>query len=106
MQLRQLGSNQSSLNFADGKEIFFSYETPVAAYLPSKGYVKTSQKWSRTTSRHINNFSTAYVCEYPQEFFNSLIDENWENAKSGILRNFTFFHFLRIVILTVFCYNY
>ena len=76
MQLRQLGSNQSSLNFADGKEIFFSYETPVAAYLPSKGYVKTSQKWSRTTSRHINNFSTAYVCEYPQEFFNSLIDEN------------------------------
>ena len=75
MQLRQLGSNQSKLCFEDGKEIFFSYETPVAAYIPSLGYVKTSKKWSRTTSRHINNFSSAYRNEYPQDFFYTLLDE-------------------------------
>ena len=75
MQLRQLGSNQSKVTFKDGKEVFFSYETPVAAYVPSLGYVKTSYKWSRTTSRHISNFSSAYAHEYPQDFFNSLIEE-------------------------------
>lgn len=76
MQLRQLGSNQSKLTFADGKEVFFSYETPVAAYVPEIGYVKTSQKWSRTTSRHINNFSSAYITEYPQEFFTNLLSRD------------------------------
>ena len=76
MQLRQVGSNQSKISFADGKEVFFSYETPVAAFIPSLGYVKTSQKWSRTTSRHISNYSSAYADEYPQSFFNSLLDEN------------------------------
>ena len=75
MQLRQVGSNQSKISFADGREVFFSYETPVAAFIPSLGYVKTSQKWSRTTSRHISNFSKAYAAEYPQSFFNLLLDE-------------------------------
>jgi len=76
MQLRQLGSNQSKLTFADGREVFFSYETPVAAFIPSLGYVKTSKKWSRTTSRHISNFSKCYVEEKSQDFFNLLLDEN------------------------------
>ena len=75
MQLRQVGSNQSKISFADGREVFFSYETPVAAFIPDLGYVKTSQKWSRTTSRHISNYSKAYAHEYPQTFFNLLLDE-------------------------------
>ena len=75
MQLRQLGSNQSKLTFADGREGFFSYETPVAAFNPSLGYVKTSKKWSRTTSRHLSNFSKCYVEEKSQDFFYLLLDD-------------------------------
>jgi hypothetical protein len=75
MQLRQLGSNQSKVIYKNGTEVFFSYETPVAAYVPEIGYCKTEKKWSRTTSRHLNNFSTAYRQSFPQEYFYSLCEE-------------------------------
>lgn len=63
MKLKQVGSNQTELELNDGTLVFFSYETPVAARL-SRGYapafggesVKTSKKWSRTTSKHINQW--------------------------------------------------
>ena len=61
MKLTNFGSNKNSLRFYDGREVFFSYETPVAAYDPDKGYIKTNKHWSTTTTRHINywlNLST------------------------------------------------
>ena len=39
---------------ADGTQILFSYATPVAAFVPGKGYVRTDRYYSVTTSRHIN----------------------------------------------------
>ena len=56
MKLRQIGSNQTELTLPCGAVVLFSYETPVAAQLASGGFVRTEQKWSVTTSRHINKW--------------------------------------------------
>jgi len=56
MKLTQLGSNQTMLLMPDGQEFFFSYDTCVAGYTPGEGYFKTSTKFSRTTSKHINQY--------------------------------------------------
>ena len=56
MKLRNLGSNKTEIRFENGGVVFFSYNTPVAAQLPSGTFIKTSTKWSRTTSKHINQW--------------------------------------------------
>ena len=56
MKLTPIAANQNEVSINDGTQIFFSYRTPVAAYLPSKGYVRTERFWSKTTSRHINKW--------------------------------------------------
>lgn len=53
MKLRTIGTNQSVLEFKDGQQILFSYESPVAVYIPGNGYERTDRAISRTTSRHI-----------------------------------------------------
>ena len=55
MHIQSIGSNQTELTFNKG-QVLFSYKTPVAAYTPSLGYIKTATKWSSTTSRHINKW--------------------------------------------------
>ena len=59
MQIKNLGKNQTVVTskLADGSrvEVLFSYATPVAVRGPTLDY-KTEQKWSVTTSRHINKF--------------------------------------------------
>lgn len=37
-------------------EVLFSYETPVAAFVPDKGYIRTSTFYSMTTSKHISQY--------------------------------------------------
>ena len=56
MKLTPIAANQTEVSINDGTQIFFSYRTPVAAYLPEKGYVRTERFWSKTTSRHINKW--------------------------------------------------
>ena len=56
MILRQLGSNQTELSLNNGSSIFFSYETPVAGFDPEDGFFKTETYYSKTTSRHINQY--------------------------------------------------
>ena len=56
MKLTPIAANQNEVSINDGTQIFFSYRTPVAAYLPEKGYVRTEKFWSVTTSRHINKY--------------------------------------------------
>ena len=53
MKLTPIAANQTEVSFTNGTQVFFSYKTPVAAYLPEKGYVRTERFWSVTTSRHI-----------------------------------------------------
>ena len=56
MKLTPIAANQTQISLNNGTEDFFSYKTPVAAYLPEKGYVRTEKFWSVTTSRHINKW--------------------------------------------------
>ena len=56
MKLTPIAANQTEVSYNDGTQVFFSYRTPVAAYLPERGYVRTATYWSKTTSRHINKW--------------------------------------------------
>ena len=75
MELKPIGSNMTTLTLNDGTEILFSYETPVAGYLagdrkpfhgpkikiapntaPEIVFFRTDEKFSRTTTRHINKY--------------------------------------------------
>ena len=78
MKLTPIAANQTSVTFNDGTEVFFSYKTPVAAYLPEKGYVKTEKFYSVTTSRHINKYlPTKDVPTVSEEFLVKLSGDNW-----------------------------
>ena len=72
MQLRQIASNMTQLDLADGTSVLFSYRTPVAC-LSDNGYYRTSTKWSVTTSRHINKWLGGVLAkDQPQAYFDSL----------------------------------
>ncbi len=57
MKIRIVGANQTVLSLNSVIEVFFSYETPVAAFVPGRGYLKTDTKWSVTTSKHITLYA-------------------------------------------------
>lgn len=78
MKVKSIAANQTEIELSNGTIVFVSYETPVAAFIPGRGIVKTTEKWSRTTSKHIGQFiqrtnPASTVSEEPQEFFNTLI---------------------------------
>lgn len=54
MKINKLGPNQTELELSDGTTVFFSYKTPVAALVPGRGWLKTSTRYSVTTSKHVN----------------------------------------------------
>jgi hypothetical protein len=72
MKLRQAGSNQTVIELGDGIEVLFSYSTPVAAFVPGIGYVRTAKHYSVTTSRHINAYSQHYAATWPQAQLDAL----------------------------------
>ena len=55
MKLKNIGSNQTELDLGFA-QVFFSYETPVAACLTDGTLVRTEQWYSATTSKHINKW--------------------------------------------------
>jgi hypothetical protein len=74
MKLTPIASNRTQLNLNDGTEVFFSYETPVAAKLPNYDYIRTAKKWSSTTTRHINQWLEGVTAkQVPQEILNELV---------------------------------
>ena len=75
MILRQFGSNQTEITFNNGTSIFFSYETPVAGHTLLDGYFKTDTYYSRTTSKHINQYlkhADSYVKTVSNDYIVSL----------------------------------
>jgi hypothetical protein len=54
MELKNIGNNQTELELNDGTIVFFSYSTPVAVFVSGQGALCTTQKFSSTTSKHIN----------------------------------------------------
>ena len=54
MKLKRNGISTTELTI-NGTSILFSYETPVAGY-DSQGAFRTDQYYSRTTTKHINEY--------------------------------------------------
>lgn len=68
----------TELELDGGTKVLFSYKTPVAVFIVGQGVIKTSKKWSATTTRHVNTWINDYsryvtVQEKPQEYFDNLI---------------------------------
>jgi len=74
MKLNPIKSNMTEVELTDGTSVLFSYKTPVAACMgDGTGFFRTSKKWSKTTSSHINQWlAGAKANEKPQEFFDAL----------------------------------
>lgn len=71
MQIETIGPNQTKIITNTGC-IFFSYNTPVAARIDGK-YYRTEERFSNTTSKHINKFLNGREAELrPQSFFTGL----------------------------------
>lgn len=55
-RVRVLGPNMTEVEHGD-ITILYSYETPVAVFLPGAGYLRTEQHFSVTTSKHIGKWA-------------------------------------------------
>lgn len=73
MNLTTIGANQTMITLSNGAQVFYSYNTPVAACLPGVGYVVTDVKHSTTTSKHINAWAGKGQPSRPQSFFDDLV---------------------------------
>ena len=75
MKLNKIGSNQSELHLDSGAIVFFSYNTPVAAFIPNEGYIRTMTKFSVTTTKHLNKWLRGVGGKYvPQNVLNNLVE--------------------------------
>ena len=72
MNLTPIASNMTEVETKTHR-ILFSYRTPVAAFEFGRGYIKTEQFWSVTTSRHINKRRAKQGEQLPQEYLNNLV---------------------------------
>jgi len=50
-------NNVSTVSLADGREVCLSYGVPVAAFVPGRGYVRSAERHSVTSSRHANSYA-------------------------------------------------
>ncbi|WKV22077.1 hypothetical protein Phage2-1_00077 [Achromobacter phage 2-1] len=73
MKLKINTANSTTIILNDGTEVLFSYETPVAAFIPGRGYVQTEVGYSSTTTRHIRAFTGGKCDKEPQDFFDNLL---------------------------------
>ena len=62
MKINHVGSNQTEIELNNGTIVLYSYSTPVAALVPSRGGLCSSTKYSATTSRHVNFAISRWGC--------------------------------------------
>jgi len=72
LSINVICSNQTEL-IANGVKVLFRYNTPVACWINGQFY-KTRQKWSVTTSKHINKWAHLPL-EKEQVFFDGLVSK-------------------------------
>ena len=78
MKLKQLGSNMTELDMGFA-QVFFSYETPVAARITDGTLLRTDERYSVTTTKHINKWLNG--CEaltVPQDRIDCLLTSTSE----------------------------
>jgi len=74
MKLTPIAANRNIVSYNNGSEVFFSYSTPVAGYCPDKGYLRTEQWYSQTTTKHINKYlDNVEATKVSQETINNLV---------------------------------
>ena len=74
MKLTPIAANRNVVSYNNGSEVFFSYSTPVAGYCPDKGYLRTEDWYSQTTTKHINKYlDNVEATEVSQETINNLV---------------------------------
>ena len=82
MYINRISPNETEVHFnkrlvdeTKRATFFFSYDTPVAAKVGTT-YYKTEEKFSNTTSRHLNKWLEDVECEVqPQSWFDKAILE-------------------------------
>lgn len=79
MKVQQVTTTSTQVSLADGTEVLFSYSTPVAALVPGRGWMRTEEFYSTTTSKHINRWfaenksNAAEVASVPQWDLDQLV---------------------------------
>jgi len=73
MQVQSLGANKTQVDLADGTSVFFSYKTPVAALVPGKGWIRSSTRYSVTTTKHVNQWIQSTATEVDQWDIDQLV---------------------------------
>ena len=75
MQLTPIASNMTEVETSKAR-VLFSYRTPDAAYVFGRGYVKTENWYSVTTTRHINKWIDGGTAkEVAQTYLDNLVQE-------------------------------
>ncbi len=89
MKLKQLGSNQTEIQLDNGNFlILVSYETPVASYhVKDNQFTKTNKKWSKTTTKHINNWIRDITFQYTGSEFAPITDVDQEVINALMTHN-------------------
>ena len=73
MKLEKIGVSKTLLTLSSGSEIFYSYNTPVAAQVAGEFY-KTNEYYSKTTCKHITQYLNGrYAHEVDQSFINQIV---------------------------------
>ena len=72
MNLKRRGKTSATVISFGDVEVLFSYSTPVAAFVPGRGYLRTAQHYSVTTSRHINQWICGESTTVPQAEIDAL----------------------------------
>lgn len=74
MNLKPIRANMTEVDLGRYR-VLFSYKTPVALFdRELNRYQKTEKYWSRTTSRHINQWLNGNTAiETDQDFFDNLV---------------------------------
>ena len=70
MKRKRIRSTNASEVFCPGWILLYSYNTPVAAYQEGVGYFRTEEKYSATTTKHINKWLEGVNASLrPEQFF-------------------------------------
>ena len=64
MKLKQLGEDQIEVTLHGGSHVLFSEETPVAIRTPDGTYYQTTDRYLKTTARHIKTWLGGQPAHY------------------------------------------
>jgi len=83
-QIKKIGQQSAAEHrYENGAVILVSYATSVAAYVPGLGWMETTTKYSRTTSKHVSQWMKRngypHVAPVPQEEIDS-----WHQKLDGL----------------------